>query len=133
LGYKSGTKGFVALDLHSHEIVVLRNVQFEELIFPYSSQNNKSQTTWEYFIPPIDPEPSLIPVSATQFEFVTPLVHEPSTIDYVDPPTTTDIIVPQTESPQPTPPPNQVKNITVGIGLGPGSVLLLKVSCLILI
>jgi hypothetical protein len=35
LGYKSGTKGFVALDIHSHEIVVSRNVQFEELIFPY--------------------------------------------------------------------------------------------------
>ncbi|GAU15708.1 hypothetical protein TSUD_307180 [Trifolium subterraneum] len=56
LGFKSGTKGFVALDLHSYEIVVSRNVQFEELIFPYPSQT-QSQTKWEFFIPPIDPIP----------------------------------------------------------------------------
>jgi hypothetical protein len=59
LGYKSGTKGFIALDLHSYEIVVSRNVQFEELIFPYSPQTNtQSQTNWEFFIPPIDSIPS---------------------------------------------------------------------------
>jgi hypothetical protein len=57
-------------------------------------------------MPPIDLEPSLTHVSATQSESATPLAHEPSIIDYVDPSTTTDVIVLQTESPRPTPPPN---------------------------
>jgi transposase InsO family protein len=35
LGMKSGMKGYVALDIHNHEIVISRNVSFEETIFPY--------------------------------------------------------------------------------------------------
>jgi hypothetical protein len=66
LGYKPGTKGYVALDLHSFEIVVSRNVQFEELIFPYSSQSSPpascSKPTWEFFTPSIDPVPSPDPI-----------------------------------------------------------------------
>ncbi|CAJ2674628.1 unnamed protein product [Trifolium pratense] len=47
LGYKAGMKGFTVLVLHSGAIITSRNVQFEELIFPYSSTTQ----TWEYIDP----------------------------------------------------------------------------------
>lgn len=49
LGYKSGVKGYIAYDFHCHHIVVSRLVDFEELIFPYSSNSYPaSSTTWKY-------------------------------------------------------------------------------------
>ncbi|GAU26487.1 hypothetical protein TSUD_294560 [Trifolium subterraneum] len=35
LGYKPGVKGYVALDINTHEIITSRQVNFEETIFPY--------------------------------------------------------------------------------------------------
>ena len=39
LGYKSGIKGFVLVDVHTYEIVVSRNVKFFDLEFPFHSSS----------------------------------------------------------------------------------------------
>lgn len=39
LGYKSGIKGFVLVDVHTSEIVVFRNVKFFDLEFPFHSSS----------------------------------------------------------------------------------------------
>jgi transposase InsO family protein len=44
LGYKAGMKGFTVLALHNGALLTSRHVQFEELIFPYSSTN----PPWDY-------------------------------------------------------------------------------------
>jgi hypothetical protein len=49
LGFKAGVKGYIALDLHNYEIVVSRNVVFEETIFPYPT--NSSQPSWDFLVP----------------------------------------------------------------------------------
>lgn len=35
MGYRPGTKGFMAFGLHNREIVIYRHDQFHELTFPY--------------------------------------------------------------------------------------------------
>jgi hypothetical protein len=59
LGIKPGVKGYVALDLHNYEIIVSRNVVFEETIFPYPVSNSKS--AWEYVEPTPNTHPSTEP------------------------------------------------------------------------
>jgi len=39
LGYQSGTKGFILVDVHTSEILVSRNVKFFDLEFPFHSSN----------------------------------------------------------------------------------------------
>jgi hypothetical protein len=63
LGVKSGMKGYIALDLHNHEIIVSRNVIFEETIFPYPI--NPSQPSLEYMVPPTNVTPSPIAPKTT--------------------------------------------------------------------
>jgi hypothetical protein len=108
LGYKSGTKGFVGLDLHSFEIVVSRNVQFEELIFPYPPSipsQTKSTTNWEFFIPPIEPtlEPIITPHATPSLE---PVVFADSVESHhhpvestIEPSVTTAPVVPISDPP----------------------------------
>jgi hypothetical protein len=43
-------KGHIALDLHNHEILVSRDIVFEETIFPYPIISSKP--SWEYMVPP---------------------------------------------------------------------------------
>lgn len=47
LGYKTGMKGIVLLDINTKEIFVSRNVTHHENIFPY--QPIKSPSTWKYY------------------------------------------------------------------------------------
>lgn len=46
LGYKSGMKGVVLLDIHSKQIFVSRNVTHHECTLPY--QSNPSNIPWNY-------------------------------------------------------------------------------------
>jgi hypothetical protein len=46
---KPGMKGYIAFDLHNHEIIVSRNVHFEETIFPYPI--NSFKPSWKYMVP----------------------------------------------------------------------------------
>jgi len=71
LGYKSGYKGYVLLDLYDHTIFISRNVTFHEHILPYTPVTCSPTSPWTYFpssftfvIPPsaID-DPSVIPSS----------------------------------------------------------------------
>jgi hypothetical protein len=48
LGYKSGYKGYVLLDLHDHTIFISRNVTFYEHILPYTPITPSSYP-WNYF------------------------------------------------------------------------------------
>jgi hypothetical protein len=41
IGFKPGTKGYVAYDLNTKEIVVSRNVEFHELILPYATHHSE--------------------------------------------------------------------------------------------
>ena len=51
LGYKSGYKGFILLDIHSREIFVSRQFVFHEYFLPYPSNNESITSQWEYFSP----------------------------------------------------------------------------------
>jgi hypothetical protein len=63
-------KGYVTLDLHNHEILISRNVTFEETIFPYPP--NTSKPTWEYMVPSTNTPPSQIaPKSTTKDQITT--------------------------------------------------------------
>ncbi|MCH79834.1 peptide transporter PTR2 [Trifolium medium] len=62
LGIKPGMKGYVALDLHNHEIIVSRNVIFEETIFCILIIH---QNLWEYMVPPNDIHSSHIAPNTT--------------------------------------------------------------------
>jgi len=44
LGYKSGYKGYVLLDMHDHTIFISRNIIFYEDILPYTPVNNNTNT-----------------------------------------------------------------------------------------
>jgi len=46
LGYKSGMKGVILLDIHSKQIFVSRNVTRHECIFPY--KQSSSNVSWDY-------------------------------------------------------------------------------------
>jgi len=46
LGYKSGMKGVIVLDIHTKQLFVSRNVTHHECIFPY--KQNNSTISWEY-------------------------------------------------------------------------------------
>ena len=46
LGYKSGMKGVILLDIHSKQIFVSRNVTHHEYIFPY--KQSSSNVSWDY-------------------------------------------------------------------------------------
>ncbi|GAU15685.1 hypothetical protein TSUD_109430 [Trifolium subterraneum] len=61
LGFKPGVKGYVALDISTHEIITSRNVNFEETIFPYPISSDK--IAWE-FVTPSHPTPpnSIVPI-----------------------------------------------------------------------
>jgi hypothetical protein len=62
LGYKSGYKGFVLLDLHDHSIFISRNVTFHEHILPYTPSQSSPTSSWTYFPSSPDPPP-VIPSS----------------------------------------------------------------------
>ncbi|KAI5384537.1 hypothetical protein KIW84_071513 [Lathyrus oleraceus] len=47
LGYKNGMKGVVLYDIHSHSILIFRNVIHHEHIFPYSNSNS---INWDYHL-----------------------------------------------------------------------------------
>lgn len=47
LGYKNGMKGVVLYDIHSHSILISRNVIHHEHIFPYSNSNS---INWDYHL-----------------------------------------------------------------------------------
>ncbi|KAI5438974.1 hypothetical protein KIW84_024635 [Lathyrus oleraceus] len=47
LGYKNGMKGVVLYDIHSHSILISRNVIHYEHIFPYSNSNS---INWDYHL-----------------------------------------------------------------------------------
>lgn len=47
LGYKSGTKGFIVYDLSSRETFVSRDVEFYELVFPFTGSESRS-LDWKY-------------------------------------------------------------------------------------
>ncbi|KAI5404042.1 hypothetical protein KIW84_051258 [Lathyrus oleraceus] len=47
LGYKNGMKGVVLYDIHSHSILISRNVIHHEHIFPYS---NSDSINWDYHL-----------------------------------------------------------------------------------
>lgn len=46
LGYKTGMKGTILLDINNNEIFVSRNLIHHEHIFPY--QSSSSPSTWTY-------------------------------------------------------------------------------------
>ena len=51
LGYKSGVKGYIILDIHTREIFVSRNVIFYVNVFPYKNHSNvfgDSQDNFHY-------------------------------------------------------------------------------------
>ncbi|CAJ2645067.1 unnamed protein product [Trifolium pratense] len=84
LGVKPGMKGYVALDLHNHEILVSRNVVFEETIFPYPV--NPSKPSWEYLVPPTNIHSSHIAPNITTNDHETtnsPSMHQ--NIPHIDP------------------------------------------------
>ena len=51
LGYKSGYKGYILLDIHSREIFVSIHVVFHEYFLPYPANYESITTQWEYFSP----------------------------------------------------------------------------------
>ena len=74
LGYKSGIKGYVLLDIFTREIFVSRNVLFYEHILPYPKSHLSVTSDWEYF--PSQP-PVLIPDSASSSSLEPPLPKDP--------------------------------------------------------
>ncbi|CAJ2657635.1 unnamed protein product [Trifolium pratense] len=84
LGVKPGMKGYVALDLHNHEILVSRSVVFEETIFPYPV--NPSKPSWEYLVPPTNIHSSHIAPNITTNDQETtnsPSIHQ--NVPHIDP------------------------------------------------
>jgi hypothetical protein len=71
LGYKAGMKGFTVLALHSGAILTSRNVQFEELIFPYSP----STPSWEYIDPTIHAHLASAPLLYDDFTNPNSIIH----------------------------------------------------------
>ncbi|MCI11288.1 putative retroelement pol polyprotein, partial [Trifolium medium] len=64
-----------------YDILVSRNVQFEELIFPYPA-HNKSNANWEYIVPntsPIHVSTPIDPVSITAVDESHDVVNQPNT------------------------------------------------------
>ena len=51
LGYMSGYKGFILLDIHFREIFISKHVVFHEHFLPYPSNNESITTQWDYFSP----------------------------------------------------------------------------------
>lgn len=49
LGYKSGYKGFILLDIQSRAIFISRHVIFHEHILPYPQSSDSITSQWEYF------------------------------------------------------------------------------------
>ncbi|RDX68107.1 hypothetical protein CR513_52940, partial [Mucuna pruriens] len=44
IGYRPSTKGFLAYELHTKEVILSRNVKFHKLLFPYSSHHDSNST-----------------------------------------------------------------------------------------
>jgi len=68
LGYKSGYKGYIFLDLRTRAIFIYRNVVFHENLLPYQTSTPYVTTDWHYITPSPSPfidvpdhKPSSIP------------------------------------------------------------------------
>jgi len=98
LGYKSGYKGYVLLDIHDHTIFISRNVIFYQYILPYTPVTRSSPSPWNYFqssspsfIPSFD-DPPVIPSSVIDES------HEPPTSSTNPPPPPPPLIPLRTSS-----------------------------------
>ncbi|GAU40997.1 hypothetical protein TSUD_92220 [Trifolium subterraneum] len=97
LGYRTGVKGFVVLNLHNYQTSISKIVVFEETVFPYTTSNPNIQS-WEYLdstephsqqhtnmsSPTIDPilpmslpQPSLDSPPSSDFNSIPPLSSPP--------------------------------------------------------
>lgn len=79
LGYKDGTKGFVAYELATKKIQVSRHVMFYEHGLPCGLQHaSNSKVAWQYIdhIPSLDPDLALVSPASVQPSV--PVVHSPT-------------------------------------------------------
>lgn len=51
LGYKSGYKGYILLDLHTRAVFISRNVIFHENVLPYQNSTPSVTANWNYLTP----------------------------------------------------------------------------------
>jgi hypothetical protein len=82
LGYTTGMKGYVLLDLHSREIFVSRHVIFHEHILPYQKSPSNPISSWTYMPSEspiiIDPPPPSNSVDPTPLPLITNPIVKPS-------------------------------------------------------
>jgi hypothetical protein len=121
LGYKSGYKGFLLLDIHTREVFVSRHVVFHEHYLPYPSNKDSITTQWEYFSTSASPIPTSESVENTS---PTPIIDDddysssspPISPSHFSPDASPNLPSPNVVSPDPPPSPrhsNRTRNAPV--------------------